>query len=112
MPVVFILFLWSVSIGTVLFAIAWLPTRLLASRSRIWRLFLSSIAGLAAAPTVLEICGRHYICPATYACLMLLAPDSLRRSIGLAYGILPLVTVAALIFCVWSYFVERRRKLA
>jgi hypothetical protein len=112
MPVVFIMFLWTVPMGAVLFAIAWLPTRQLASRSRTWRLFLSSVVGLSVAPTMLEFCGRNYICPAIYASLMLLAPDSPRRCVGLVHGILPLVTATALIFCVWSYHVERARKIA
>ena len=80
MSIVFVMFLWTVPIGAVLFAIAWLPTRGLTARSRIWRLVLSSIVGLAVTPTTLQICGRDYICPASFASLMVLAPDSLRRS--------------------------------
>jgi hypothetical protein len=110
MPIIFVLFIWTVLIGAILFAIAWLPTRRLAKRSRIWRLFLASIAGLAVGPTILDFCGRDYICPASFASLMLLAPDTLRRSTGLVFGILPVATVAALIFCIWSYYVEKRRK--
>jgi NADH:ubiquinone oxidoreductase subunit 2 (subunit N) len=109
MPIVFTFFAVTVSIGAILFAIAWLPTRNLTRRSRMWRFLLSSIAALAVAPTIVEFCGQECICPATYASLMLLAPDATRRSIGLAYGVLPLLTAAVIIFGMWSYYVERKR---
>jgi hypothetical protein len=109
MQIVFILFLWTVAVGAVLFAIAWLPTRKLARRSRIWRVLLSCIVALAITPTTIEFCGQWCIAPASFASLMLLAPDAVRRSIGLAYGVLPLVTFAAVVFCAWSYYVDRAR---
>jgi len=112
MPIVFMLFLWTVPIGAVLFAIAGLPARRSARLSRIWRGILSSIIAFAITPTTIEFCGQRCIAPASFASSMLLAPDAVRRSIGLAYGVFPLVTFAAVVFCIWSYYVERARKVA
>jgi len=113
MPQIFFpAFLWTVPLGAVLFVIAWLPTRRLSHQSRPWRFLLSSIVALALTPTPLEVCGQQFLFPASNVSLMLLASDPLRRAMGMVYGILPLVTFASVVFCVWSYYVERARKVA
>jgi hypothetical protein len=105
----YMFFIYTVPIGAALFAIAWLPTRRLAVRSRIWRFMLASVAAVGITPTLANICGSDYIVPAVWISLALRSPDPLWRSTGLAYGILPLITFAAVIFCIWSYFLERGR---
>lgn len=108
----YMFFIFTVPIGAALFAIAWLPTRRLASRSRTWRFALAGVAALGAAPTIANICGSDYIVPAVWVSLALRSPDPVLRFTGLAHGFLPLVAFAAVIFCFWSYYVERTRHSA
>jgi len=112
----FFLFLWTVPIGAVVFMVAWLPTRRLAHRSRVWRFLLSSIASLAVAPTGLEICGREAILPAS--CILYEAAFSLTSAVTdlvsffYIHGAFPVVTLALVIFSCWSYYAERGRNAA
>ena len=112
MPVVFLAFAFTVPIGLVLFALAWLPTRGLAHSSRIWRLVLASFLAVGFAPSVANICGRDYIVPASWASLYVVSHDDVLRAAGLSCGIFPLIAFVAILFCIWSYYVERKKPVA
>jgi hypothetical protein len=112
MPIVFLLFLDPLVIGTVLFLSVWLLTRRLKTRRRFWRFMLSSIVAFAVAPTSALFCGVYCIAPSSFISLMIFAPDPLRRSIGFMAGVVPLVVFSLALFSIWSYFAERIRHVA
>src|ERR1700733_9247041 len=112
MQILFGFFLPTMLIGAFLFLIVWLPTRRLKPHGRFWRFLLSGITAFAFAPTSMEFCGRYDIAPASFASLMILAPDPLRRSVGFVSGVLPLLAVSLAIFFVWSYYAERKCQAA
>ena len=112
MPIVFLLFLDTLVIGTFLFIGVWLLSRRLETRCRFWRFMLSSIVAFAVAPTSALFCGVYCIAPASFISLMIFAPDPLRRSIGFMAGVMPLVVFSLVLFSIWSYFRERIRHVA
>jgi hypothetical protein len=113
MPNIFLpAFLWSVPVGAVVFALAWLPSRRLTQRSKLWRITLSTVAALAVAPSVGDFCGSQTIVPAVLFLAMSIfsaSADLLTRLPVFARGALPVLILAAVIFYVWSYFETRRR---
>jgi hypothetical protein len=113
MPQTFLpMFFWTVPVGAALFMAVWLPTRGLTHRSRLLRFLLSGIVAASLTPAPLEVCGQQYIFPAAYVVsLMLFAQDPVGRAIGMVWAVLPLVTITAIVFCLWSYYAERSRNV-
>jgi hypothetical protein len=102
-------FRWTVPIGVALFAILWLPTQSLARRSRIWRMMLSGVVALTVTPTALNMCGEETVFPAAVVACGLVSRDSLMRKLCFVYGALPIIALTAFVFCVWSYYAEKKQ---
>lgn len=109
MPVKTDLLALVAAVGLPLTALLWFVTRRTVRHSRLGRLAVCTLAAISLTPTACAVCGTRTLLPAIFISLNSLSTDSETRFIGLVYGVLPIVTVAALAFSVWSYYAERHR---
>ena len=95
--------------GLPLTMLLWLATRRSVSHPRLRRLAVCTLAAICLTPTACVVCGTRTVLPAIFILVSSLSPNAEVRLIGLLYGVLPIASVAALGFSVWSYYAERHR---
>lgn len=103
-------FVWTGLVGAVVFTLAWLPSRRLVQRSRIWRFVLSSIAALSVAPSVGNFCGSDAVVPAVLFLSMSVlgvSVDLLARLALFARGAIPVAAIEVAVFFPWTYYAQR-----
>ena len=107
MPVQTNLIVIVAAVGLSLTALLWFLTRRMVRYPRLARLSVCTLAAISLTPTACIVCGTRTILPAIFIALSSMSADAETRLMGLVYGVLPIVTAAALAFSAWSFYAER-----
>jgi hypothetical protein len=104
------LFLFVFGIGGVACAVTWVITKRRLERSWKWRVIMSLLIGTTIAPTCVPVLGQISVGPAVVWAAILLSDGGKNSSLGLLYGVLPIVVASALVFLLWSFTIRRQHQ--